>query len=470
VGKKITIEQVKSAFEGRGWKLRSSEYSGAYSLLDFTCDRGHQYQTSWNSVNRGYGCGECGGKKKITIEHIRSEFEKKGWTLLSTKYVDNQTPLDFVCGNGHQNQIRWNGFKNGRGCIFCAGQAKPTIESVRSAFEQRGWVLLSDEYINNQSPLGFVCDSGHEHQISWAALNRGYGCSKCSGKAKHTIEFIRSEFEKRGWVLKSTEYNGAHSPLDFVCDKGHDYQIRWANLSQGQGCGHCAGKKRITIQYVRSEFEKRGWVLKSTKYVSPNSPLNFACNNGHQHHIRWNDFNNGIGCTYCSGTARVTIERVKLAFKERGWELLSDNCINSKSPLDFVCDKGHKHRIDWASFNGGTGCGQCHLNGFNFSKPSIFYYARITTSLFNKPFYKVGITSKSAQDRLNELQVEYTLIDTVNFDSGYEAFDYEQGIIKKFERHRADPEIARLVLPISGYTELFDIDILKADAELIDVC
>ena len=57
--------------------------------------------------------------------------------------------------------------------------------------------------------------------------------------------------------------------------------------------------KKLSVDYVRSIFEKRGCVLLS-EYVSANGKLNYICSNKHVALTRFADFQNGVGCRFCS--------------------------------------------------------------------------------------------------------------------------------------------------------------------------
>lgn len=57
---------------------------------------------------------------------------------------------------------------------------------------------------------------------------------------KLTIEFVKESFEKEGCILLSTEYIGAHFKLDYICPQGHQHNIRWHDWQQGHRCQACA--------------------------------------------------------------------------------------------------------------------------------------------------------------------------------------------------------------------------------------
>ena len=178
--------------------------------------------------------------KKLTIEYIRDEFEKEGYTLLSEEFVNSKTKMDYICSNGHRHNIRWNNWQQGDRCPTCYGNTKPTLDRIRESFEKERYTLLSKEYINNKTKLNYICRDGHKHSISWHNWIIGNRCLYCSGKVKHTLENIRSSFEGEECILVSTKYINAFSKLDYICSSGHNHSIKWNDWQQGYRCPICA--------------------------------------------------------------------------------------------------------------------------------------------------------------------------------------------------------------------------------------
>lgn len=239
-------------------------------------------------------------RRKITIEFIRFKFEEKGWTLISTVYINSTTKLDYICPKGHTGSMTWNNWRSGHDCLTCSGNKKYTIEFIKSEFEKKGWTLVSKKYINNRTPLKYICPKGHPGSIAWGSWLRGIGCAVCAGVKKLTIEFVRSEFEKEGWICISKEYINSWSKLEYICPEGHHGSITWINWSQGNGCPICSGVKKYTIEFVKSEFEKKGWVCTSEKYTNIHSKLNYICPEGHHGSITWSHWNQGVRCSTCA--------------------------------------------------------------------------------------------------------------------------------------------------------------------------
>ncbi len=116
---------------------------------------------------------------------------------------------------------------------------------------------------------------------------------------KLTIDFVRSEFEKEGYVLETTEYKGAHQKLKYICTKGHRYSMVWGHWQQGVRCPFCAGNGKLTIEFIKLEFEKEGYKLLSKNYKNSQTKLMYECDKGHIHSITWAHWQQGRRCVYC---------------------------------------------------------------------------------------------------------------------------------------------------------------------------
>lgn len=189
---------------------------------------------------------------------------------------------------------------------------------------------------------------------------------------KHTIEFINSEFEKRGCKLLDTEYKNAHSKLQYIASCGHQACINWCNFSHGSGtvCPKCADTKK-TYEFVRGEFEKRGCKLLSTEYKGALKDLEYIAKCGHKHRIKWSNFQQGTG-TYCPKCAnlnvakknKISIKAIREIFEAEGCKLLSVSRKSYNSKLRYIARCGHEHKITYGNFALGHGrlCPRCSRN------------------------------------------------------------------------------------------------------------
>jgi len=91
---------------------------------------------------------------KHTLEYIKKSLvEKEGYILQSDTYNGNREKLKMMCPNGHNIEMRYDNFQQGKRCIVCSGNKKHTLEKIRKIIENDGNVLLSSNYTNNKQKL-----------------------------------------------------------------------------------------------------------------------------------------------------------------------------------------------------------------------------------------------------------------------------------------------------------------------------
>ena len=234
---------------------------------------------------------------------------------------------------------------------------------VKVDLESDNYILLDDEYIDAHTKLHYICPQGHHHSMTWNNWQQGKRCPTCDGQSKPTIEFIRKEFAKEGYILLSIEYINSKTKLDYICPEGHEHNIIWANWQQGQRCPCCSGVAKKIIKEIKCYFEKDDYTLASTEYKNNKTKLKYICPKGHAHSIIWSDWAKGVRCPYCSKKAKHKLDDLKDIFKVESAELLSKIYKNVHTKLDYVCPNGHEHSITWASWQQGSRCPKCSNNG-----------------------------------------------------------------------------------------------------------
>ena len=239
--------------------------------------------------------------KKLTIEFVKENFEAEGYTLLNTKYINSKQKLDYICSEGHRYSITWSDWNSGNRCPYCAGLKKKTISFIKSEFEKDGYTLLTTEYINAFQKLEYTCPEGHKHVISWDRWNSGNRCPYCYGNKKLTISFIHAEFEKEGYELLTKKYTGNRQKLDYICPEGHKHSISWTNWQIGYRCYYCSALVPPTFKYIKNEIESEGYTLISDVYINAREKLIIKCPEGHIFKSSWNNWgSNNHRCQKCS--------------------------------------------------------------------------------------------------------------------------------------------------------------------------
>jgi hypothetical protein len=96
---------------------------------------------TWGNIRNGRGCPSCAkvnranARKRtdITLESLQKYASKKQGLLLSKKYINTSTKLEWKCKNGHKWKDTYSMVRENRWCTKC----------LRSANEipQKSWTI-----------------------------------------------------------------------------------------------------------------------------------------------------------------------------------------------------------------------------------------------------------------------------------------------------------------------------------------
>jgi hypothetical protein len=187
---------------------------------------------------------------------------------------------------------------------------KPTTESVRRYFAERGYELPEDfAYINNRQLIPYRhLKCGLRHQITWKNFSRGHGCPRCADKEVPSTEYIRRIYLTRGYeVPEDFVYTHKEVKIPYFCRTCKtNWATCWNDFREGHGCPTCAGCAKPTIEYLRLLFDRRGYDLLTDEYRNARSELVFWCRRcGQERRTTWLAFRQGQGCRVC-GYARLS--------------------------------------------------------------------------------------------------------------------------------------------------------------------
>jgi DNA-directed RNA polymerase subunit RPC12/RpoP len=242
--------------------------------------------------------------KKLTYEFVKQSFESEGYILLSEKYVNAHSKLDYVCPKGHKHSIDWDKWYQGVRCAYCSKRIIPIFETMKRSFSEAGFILISEHCNSSTEKLYYICTNGHNHSVSWNDWNREdrRGCPYCSKKAKPSLYRIKKAFENSGYTLISDSYSNCSDKLNYICDNGHERSMSWNNWRKGHRCPTCA-----IIKYTGSgssswlggiSYEPYCPIWKDKEYKKDirlrdgNKCLNPTCNKkDHRLHIHHIDYN-----------------------------------------------------------------------------------------------------------------------------------------------------------------------------------
>jgi len=233
--KKYTLDQIKEKIEELhpGAKLLSKEYINSKTKLNIICEKGHEFKTSFNSLNYSW-CKEC---KKETLRklyqfdynYVKNYIENKhiGCKLLSKEYINNCTKLKLLCENNHIFYQSFSGIKNGDvWCAECYGNKKYTLDQIKEKIEKLhpGSKVLSKKYKNSTTKLNIICEKGHNIKICWKDIRQFYWCSDCKNKGETICREIFNKLFNKDFItvrpiwLKNPKTN-CPLELDGYCEE-----------------------------------------------------------------------------------------------------------------------------------------------------------------------------------------------------------------------------------------------------------
>lgn len=196
--------------------------------------------------------------RKLTIEYCKEWAAKNsGSRVLSKEYIDNSTKLQFSCEQcGKPFERSWSDFSGKKMflCRDCCGKTRWTLSTVKQASHTLGISLLSTEYVNANTPLLFKCACGNTFWRTWQSVWHA-GCANCNecgrrawaDKAPLAIRLDIDEVDKRlssVGLERVSDYVDTKSLLRCRCIKcGHVWDTVAANPLGGSGCPNCAASK-----------------------------------------------------------------------------------------------------------------------------------------------------------------------------------------------------------------------------------
>ncbi|MFH0866306.1 MAG: zinc-ribbon domain-containing protein [Bacteroidota bacterium] len=184
VFQKIAIE--------KGGKLLSESYKNGHTKLLWECSKGHRWLADGAMVLHAESwCPYCRGRYK-DIKEMQELAARRGGKCLSGKYIDSKTKLEWQCSEGHVWKSAPYNIIDNCWCPVCGyeiqkAKQKDDIEKYRKVAIEKGGKLLSDKYVNNNTPLLWECKKGHQWKARPANIfHAGTWCPYCYGNVPKT--------------------------------------------------------------------------------------------------------------------------------------------------------------------------------------------------------------------------------------------------------------------------------------------
>jgi len=162
---KHELAYVKKLFEQEQCIFLDDYFKGVNFAHNYKCRCGKHYKKSVSSLKQSWRCKECrykstADKNRYTLDEVKKYFSDRGCEFLDDWYINNRKLHNYRCKCGRTGKIRFCNFFKGKRCTKCAGNTKLKYDDVKKMFEDAGCKLISTEYKGALSPLQYICNCG----------------------------------------------------------------------------------------------------------------------------------------------------------------------------------------------------------------------------------------------------------------------------------------------------------------------
>ncbi len=362
------------------------------------CSKGHEWQATIDSRNRGNGCPVCNSERNTSFpEYAILYYLKKYGVDVLHSYRGQGYELDIYIPS-KKTAIEYDGY------FWHKNKAKKDLDKNLRCQKDgiKLYRIREDLPLLNDSSIDYAV---HKNQKDLSKILEDI-LSKITETnididierdAIH-IENLREFTEKENSLLFSNakiakewnyEKNGRLKPEHFLansdkkiwwkCVKGHEWQATISNRNNGNGCPYCAGKKVSKgfndLQTVNPtlakewNYEKNGNLRPVNVTANSHKKVWWKCSKGHEWQATIDHRNKGRGCSYCAGQKVLRgyndLQTVNpILAKEWNYEKNTglspmDVMPNSDKKVWWKCSEGHEWQAMISNRNKGRGCPYC---------------------------------------------------------------------------------------------------------------
>lgn len=265
-------------------------------------------------------------KRTYDIEKVKEIARDKGCVALDNEYKNMSTAMNFRCSCGNHFSTTFGKFvhRNQNQCSECAMESRKSklrlsYGEVKNTIEKAGCELVSTEYKNNTAPLDVICGCGSVFTVAYAHFARGkQHCDKCSSELSSERQrlddsYVLSTIEKAGCEWIDGEYKRNTSLLTIRCECGNTFKTSFQRFTckskPKQQCNDCGdvvrySKLRHSYNYVEQTVKDKGCVLISDEYINSETPIKIQCSCGEMFETTFNNFSGEKDKSTCDACSR----------------------------------------------------------------------------------------------------------------------------------------------------------------------
>lgn len=258
---------------------------------------------------------------------------------------------------------------------------KNNYQDIFNLIASKGCELLSKEYISQSDNLELRCGCGNifTRQFKSCKKQNIICCEKCLIEKRRNMlafsyEYVKSEIEKRGHKLLSTEYINNNQTLLLECSCGNkNWKIKFVDFRDNKyGCLICTNKRltdnqSFSTDYIKLKMEIYGYKLLSS-YKNNHEKIIVEDIVGYKYDCDYATFFNTIiknngNMQIVSQLNSFSVENMKIFINNNnlGYKLINGEYFDRiDKNLTCKCDRCDKVWIcNWNNVRSKTGCPFC---------------------------------------------------------------------------------------------------------------
>lgn len=279
---KFSYEEVRDKIESLGYTLVSQKYKNCESRLIIKDDEGYFYRSRLSDLSSGKKPRYVSSFNVFAIRNISNymHLHEIPCKLLSEKYINAHSPMLFQCKCGIIFKLAWCDL-SARKIGLCAkcSKKKQTREStldlsiIVKAFQERGYTLLSDIYINAHTPIACKNKDGYCGELSYGNLMMGYHIGVFKVRNPYLIYNMNHYIYTNGIDCKLITASIGDCKrlkdfkLSFKCACGSAFSVSWGSFTckYVHRCQECSNKKS-SYEVLTSQFLDESKIIYHEEY------------------------------------------------------------------------------------------------------------------------------------------------------------------------------------------------------------
>lgn len=178
------------------------------------------------------------------INKVKEFYKEHGLELLENEYINNRKPMKCRNSDGYLCQIALSNVQSGMKPFPFIKSNPYVLDNIKKFLIDNNaqLELLSDEYINNMSPLKLKCRCGKifYRPLAYVKDKKRFLCKKCGYKDSVDSQRLNFDIVKQVYkehklnILPNQIYKSNIKPLNCITQDGYKVHISYGNLVKGK--------------------------------------------------------------------------------------------------------------------------------------------------------------------------------------------------------------------------------------------